>query len=199
MLDTKGFGRCSFSGLTHSLGLAADRCALSASLSCIMGSVKKANVTTGSRELLYSRVCMILYGVHVLVRGLGHWPAPCCLPIVTALSYKRRVSLQYAYRPKGCEKQVINFAFPLFCSFRLFVFLPTRRYFFPKLHVGSTLSVWLGQSRIFISSSLLRHPNSKLSSPDPSSASPLNTAPISRPPRTYDIHDRGTCEVRDMQ
>ncbi|KAH8131784.1 hypothetical protein LI328DRAFT_138387 [Trichoderma asperelloides] len=71
-----------------------------------------------------------------------------------------------------------QFRFPLFSSiiFRLFVFLSTKRYFFPKLHVGSTLSVWLGQSRFFISISLLRHPNSELSSPDPSSASPLNTA-----------------------
>jgi hypothetical protein len=73
-----------------------------------------------------------------------------------------------------------QFSFPLFClpwyCFRLFPFvhepfflLSTTRYFLSELHVGSTLDGRPSQSRIFISGSLLRHPNSKLSLPDPSS------------------------------
>lgn len=107
MLDTKGFGRCSFSGLTHSLGLAADRCALSASLSCIMGSVKKSECDQRQHR---EQGVTVRYRANSTVRSQG----PCMsLAIgqrlaVSPLSQLCRISAEYHYNMHTGPKDARN-------------------------------------------------------------------------------------------
>jgi hypothetical protein len=169
-----GVGRCSFSGLTHSLprpAFAADRFALSAS-SCMTGSVK-VNVTSAG---------VVEY--HVVFRALLQPLANVrCLPIVTSprlMPYFMpcsavRVTLSayyHAYRPKGCGKQAIISPLPV-----LFGFWSLRRFLFGGLFLLAGPS----QSRMFISSSLLRHPNSeRLSPPSPPRPQQVQTPSVLR-------------------